>query len=103
MGFFKRTSVDVNEAWDRAGQGALLIDVREKHEVRTGTPKGAVHIPMQRVERRLSTLEGKEVLVICQSGNRSGRVTSYLRHQGIDAHNVRGGMISWRRAGLPTR
>ena len=103
MSLFKRSSVSVTEAWDRTGDGAVIIDVREKHELTTGTPRGAQHLPMQRVERRISTLEGKEVLVICRSGNRSATVTRFLRSQGIDAHNVRGGMAAWRRAGLPTR
>lgn len=103
MSLFNRSSLSVTDAWERAGNGAVIIDVREKHEVRTGTPRGAQHLPMQRVDRRLDTLAGKEVLVICQSGNRSATVTRFLRSQGIDAHNVKGGMLAWRRAGLPTR
>ena len=102
MSIFNRSSVSVQEASDRARAGAVIVDVREKDEVATGMPKGALHMPMGRVDRRVDQLRDKEVLVICQSGNRSGRVTSYLRGQGIDAHNVRGGMIAWRRAGLPT-
>lgn len=101
MQLFNRTATTVEDAFDRAANGAVIVDVRESMEVRTGMPRDAIHIPMHDVGHRLDSLRDKEVLVICQSGNRSGQVTSFLRAQGIDAHNVKGGMIAWRRAGLP--
>ena len=49
-----------------------------------------------------SSGEGRPVAFICRSGARSARATRQARAAGIDAHNVRGGMIAWDRAGLPT-
>jgi rhodanese-related sulfurtransferase len=43
------------------------------------------------------------VLVICRSGNRSGKAASRLRALGLDVLDVRGGMIAWERHGLPIR
>ena len=43
----------------------------------------------------------KEVILICRSGNRSGRMTSFFRdHRNIKAINLRGGIIAWKRNGF---
>ncbi|HEM4491517.1 TPA: rhodanese-like domain-containing protein, partial [Streptococcus suis] len=34
-------------------------------------------------------------LVICQSGMRSQRATEYLKSQGYQAINIKGGMNAW--------
>lgn len=100
---FKRKSVDVEDALRRSQNGSLLVDVRQAHELRDGKAKGALHIPQQDLFGRIDELEGEEVLVICRSGNRSGRSAAMLRRQGVEAHNVRGGMLAWIRSGLPTQ
>ncbi len=98
---FRRNSVDVREALRRAADGAVLVDVRRKDEVRTGMAAGAVHIPHERLAASLRRLDGSQVLVICRSGNRSARAAALLRRNGIDALNVRGGMLAWQRRQLP--
>jgi rhodanese-related sulfurtransferase len=45
----------------------------------------------------------REILVVCRSGNRSGRAAKQLAKAGLNAVNVRGGMISWQQAGYPVR
>jgi rhodanese-related sulfurtransferase len=48
--------------------------------------------------------DGRPLLVICHSGNRSAAVVGYLARLGrTDAANVAGGMDAWARAGLPVR
>ena len=89
----------VEEAHGRPA-GAVLLDVREDDEWAAGHATGAVHVPMGRLTPdRLP--EGRPVYVICRSGNRSGRVVEILTAAGVDARNVRGGMIAWERSGLP--
>ncbi len=98
---FRRNSVDVSEASRRVANGAVLVDVRRKDEVRAGMAAGAVHIPQERLAASLRRLDGAEVLVICRSGNRSSRAAALLRRNGVDARNVRGGMLAWQRRRLP--
>jgi rhodanese-related sulfurtransferase len=100
---FGSKAVDVRTA-ERLTQedGYVIVDVRTKQERREGHPPGSLHISLDSLDRRLRTLEGKKVLAICRSGNRSGRAVRTLHHHGIEALNVKGGMLAWNRAGLPT-
>jgi rhodanese-related sulfurtransferase len=80
--------------------GAVLLDVREDDEWATGHAPGAVHLALSRLHPdRLPPAE--TYLVICRSGNRSGRVVAALTTAGIQARNVAGGMLAWAADGLP--
>ncbi len=97
------SSVDVTEAQRRlASREALLIDVREPDEWQEGHVAGARHIPLGDLPARLAEVpRDRPVLLLCRSGNRSGRATALLREQGYDqATNVAGGITAWQRAGL---
>lgn len=97
-------SVDVQTAHEMAtNDGYTILDVRTPMERRQGHPPGSEHIVLDGIPRFMGSLEGKRVLTICRSGNRSDHAAKYLRSQGIDAINVRGGMIAWVRAGLPVK
>lgn len=81
----------------------IVIDVRNPDELKG--PLGAldvvVNIPLPDLESRIKEIErfkGKEVLLICRSGNRSGKAVKLLQAKGIKATNVAGGMIAWREA-----
>ena len=102
MSWLTRNSVSVTEAAAAVDSGAQLIDVRTAAEWKQGRAVGATHVPPERLERQLKRLNGEEVLVICRSGSRSGKAAAALRRAGINAKNVRGGMISWQRHQLPT-
>jgi rhodanese-related sulfurtransferase len=100
-------TVSVTEAAARLrdGSGAVLVDVREHHEVVALRVPGAVLLPMGEIPARLGELPtDRALMLICRSGARSGRVTAFLLSQGF-AHvaNVAGGMIAWHDAGLETR
>jgi rhodanese-related sulfurtransferase len=101
MTLFSKRSVTVEEAHELSGNGSVLVDVRQRHELASGMAKGALHIPVASIDARSAKLEGEHVLVICRSGSRSGRVAAALRRRGIDALNVKGGMLAWSRQGLP--
>ncbi|MDH3499652.1 MAG: rhodanese-like domain-containing protein, partial [Acidimicrobiia bacterium] len=66
-------------------------------------PPRSIHISLESLERQTHKLEGRKVLAICHSGNRSGTATRYLNSQGIETMNIRGGMLAWERAGLPVK
>lgn len=102
MSWFSRNSASVVEANGALQNGANLIDVRTAAEWKQGRAVGAVHMPPQKLTRSLGKLQGSAVYVICRSGNRSRSAVATLRRAGVDAKNVRGGMISWQRQCLPT-
>jgi rhodanese-related sulfurtransferase len=100
----RKHSVDVRTAHRMAAEdGYVILDVRTKLERKEGHPPGSMHVSLDSLDRRIASLEGRRVLAICRSGNRSGTATRRLIANGIEAKNVRGGMIAWNRAGLPTR
>lgn len=85
-----------------ASRQLVLVDVRQPVEVRTGRIRGSVNIPLGQLRGRLGELEGdQQVAFVCHSGARSSRATGLAIKAGYDAVNVRGGMIAWKRAGLP--
>ena len=90
-------------AWQLAGQGAKLVDVRSKHEYESSHAKGARHVPPSRIRADETGLSrDQKVLVICSSGDRSEHQAQRLAKLGFaDVGTVDGGLKAWREAGLP--
>jgi len=95
--------VDPVEADRLVREGAVLLDVREPFEWRSGHAPKARHIPLGDLARRVRELPpGKHVVVVCRSGNRSARAAAALAQaHDRSASNLRGGMRAWAAAGLP--
>ena len=78
---------------------ALLIDVREAHELANGMLKEAKHIPMNHIPARINELEAAKnspIVLICRSGQRSMQVGQYLEQSGFtDVINLQNGMNGW--------
>ena len=98
------TVQELKERMD-VGNAPRVIDVREPHEW------DAQHIteenwPMATVPLRLAELEdfkGKELVICCRSGGRSGQITMFLRQNGFTkVRNLLGGMLDWKEAIDPT-
>lgn len=94
------TPRDAKKALD-AGQ-AILLDCRRPDELQVVSIKGAIHIPMDQIERRADELEDDDggrahpVHVICHTGRRSLRVATTLRALGFtNAYSVAGGVDLW--------
>jgi rhodanese-related sulfurtransferase len=89
---------------------AVLVDCREPNEWKeSGVAAPAVLLPksdfdgdQKQWKEFLAKNAGKQVLVYCRSGRRSGTVASALAEKGVKAANV-GGLKDWTEAGLPTR
>jgi rhodanese-related sulfurtransferase len=94
-----------HQAHERTGAGgAVLLDVRETPEWKTGHAPRAVHLPFSRLllgAELPAGVAGKPVVAICRSGHRSQQAAKYLAAKGFDAVDVRGGMSAWTQAGLP--
>ncbi|MCP1306041.1 rhodanese-like domain-containing protein [Paenibacillus tyrfis] len=79
------------------GEMLTLIDVREPEEVALGMIPGAKHIPLMDIPQRLDEIpQHSETILVCRSGNRSGRALEYLEAQGFTGLvNMTGGMLEW--------
>ena len=94
-------SIDVDAAAS-APADTVLLDVREYEEWMSGHAPNAVHIAMSELADRIGELDRtRRTICICRSGNRSARVTAWLREQGFDAFNMTGGMYAWSSFGHP--
>ena len=97
--------ISVQEAYQKYQQGVFLLDVREPEEWNEYHVPNTTLIPLGELASRLAELpKDREIVVVCRSGNRSQVAADLLVRQGYaDVSNVQGGMLAWRRAGLPTR
>ena len=106
MRLFTRTpQIDAGDAADLlAARNALVLDVRQPAEWKTGHIEGAVHIPLAKLSDHLRRLpHDKTIVTVCRSGHRSALAARTLARNGHDVLNLRGGMNAWARAGLSLR
>ena len=64
----------------------FVIDVREPNEYAAGHVRYAINISVNEIEKRIneiSDLKDKNVVVICQTGNRSGHAAKTLKMNGF--------------------
>lgn len=89
---------------------AVLVDVRESEEVKSGIATPAQWMPTSKIEsqsvewqefvKKLS--KDKQVIFYCAKGGRAGRVAALLAKEGFKTANM-GGYADWAQAGLPVR
>jgi rhodanese-related sulfurtransferase len=100
---------EVSANWVHGNLGRFrLIDVREPFELASsGAVPQAVNVPLQSFLQRASAGEWQRdapIVLMCQSGGRSGRVTHALVGAGFtNVASMEGGMFGWRARGLPAR
>lgn len=84
-----------------AAGGVQVIDVRAEHEHSAGHIAGTRLIELQQLFSQAATIDrGLPVILYCRSGGRSQMATEALSEAGFDAHNMVGGMLAWKAAGL---
>lgn len=83
----------------------LVVDVREANEMSSGLIKGAMHIPVSALNKRISELEkykDRQVLVYCRSGSRSNYACKVMKKAGFEkVNNLAGGIMAWSSANMP--
>ena len=83
-----------------------LLDVRSASEFdgELGHLEGAQLIPLDELRARVGEVtRDKPVVVVCQTGKRSGMGTVMLAKAGVTRiANLAGGMVRWRELGLPS-
>ena len=74
----------------------LLLDVRQPEEWDAGRIPGAVHIPLPELRNRLCELPlDREIVVYCQSGQRSYYACRILTQYGFRCRNLSGAYLTW--------
>jgi molybdopterin/thiamine biosynthesis adenylyltransferase/rhodanese-related sulfurtransferase len=98
------TVAEVAERHQR-GEDMILLDVREKDEVRTGYINGAISVPRGFLEMQVTGQipdRDQDVVVYCAGGVRSllaGRVMREMGYQNVSS--MAGGITQWKDAGYP--
>ncbi len=82
---------------EAALEDAVLLDVREPHEIALGKIDGAVHIPASSLEARLHELDSaKTYVVACRVGAKSLWAVRRLRDAGFSrVRHLRGGLLAY--------
>lgn len=78
--------------WSELKPTDKIIDVREPYEFNNFHVTGAKNIPLGQIGKFKTT---EKVFVTCQSGMRSRMAVKILRANGVDAVNIKGGMMKY--------
>ncbi|HET8705775.1 MAG TPA: rhodanese-like domain-containing protein [Pseudomonadales bacterium] len=76
----------------------LLVDVRSADEFKQGHVPGAINIPHDQVQTRLSEFGAKDrdIILYCHSGRRSGLASQVLSAAGFShVRHLEGDMMGW--------
>jgi rhodanese-related sulfurtransferase len=95
----KEISVTEFKAMRDAGRDHVLLDVREPFEIELAQIAGSLNVPMAEVPARLDEVpRDRAIVVMCHSGQRSGRVARFLEQNGYtEVVNLAGGIDAWSR------
>ena len=84
---------------------AVVVDVCETEEFASGHVGGSKSIPLNQLEEKLPSMVKNKALpliLVCQSGARSGRAVAIAKKLGYDnAQALGGGLTAWKAASLP--
>jgi rhodanese-related sulfurtransferase len=83
----------------------FVLDVRTPQETSQGRVPGAVLMPVNEVERRVSEIpKNRPVIVYCAVGSRSRHAANFLSRRGYtNIHNMTDGIVGWQRNGFPVQ
>jgi phage shock protein E len=88
-----------------SGSPPVIVDVRTDAEFERGHIPGAVHIPYDELDARLSELSASPfdtIVVYCGSGRRAWSGKRTLLQNGFGrVFRLKGGILAWERAGNP--
>ena len=78
----------------RNTSGAVLVDVREVDEFRSGHIPGAINLPLSDISR-IMIPNDKPLFVYCLRGSRSRRAVGILKRMGYSAKSI-GGITAYK-------
>jgi len=85
-------------------QGARVVDVRDQAQFAAGHIVDATNIPAAELTEEVDKkLKGaKFIILVCDSGARSGKAVAALRKAGNEkVFNLKGGLATWQTENLP--
>ena len=86
-------------------EGAVVIDLREAKEFKTGHIIDAINIPYASIDQRMGELEAykdKPLILVCKMGQHSSAVGKKLAGKGFTGvRRLSGGMMEWQSQQLP--
>lgn len=102
----KFKTLEPSDVARKAGrEGVALIDVRESNEWKEGHIKGARHIPLGQLDKKLGEIRAEspdEVVLYCRSGNRSATAANLLVKNGMEnVSHLGGGILAWEAQSYP--
>ena len=87
---------------DDAGKPVVMLDTRNQFEVDMGSFDGAVSWGIERftqfppaADAHAAELAGKTVVSFCTGGIRCEKAAIYLRHAGVEAYQLDGGILKY--------
>ncbi|MFZ2307468.1 MAG: rhodanese-like domain-containing protein [Rhodoferax sp.] len=84
---------------------AVVVDVCEPNEFAAGHVGGAKNLPLGELEAKLAGVvknKSLPLILVCQSGARSGRAVAIAKKLGYEqAQSLGGGLAAWKAASLP--
>lgn len=84
---------------------ALVLDVREDNELKSGRINDARHIPFSVLRQRVGELNryrNRPVIISCGTGARSAQASDILRKNEFHKlYSLKGGIAAWQNANLP--
>lgn len=94
MFFFRKTNINEAVKECQNTPGAVLVDVREAGEFRSGHIPGAVSVPLSALEQA-ALPKDKPLFVYCLRGTRSRRAVNRLTRMGYQNARSIGGIASY--------
>lgn len=88
--FLKKLFTKDNSAIIQAMEkGAIIIDVRNPNEFKSGHIQGSKNIPVNEIRSKVEMIRkwNKPVITVCLSGGRSAAAKSVLSAAGIEVYN----------------
>jgi len=97
-------ALSATQAVQLINKGARIIDIRDRDKYDAAHIVDATHVAAADLEDYVSrkVKKTKSVVVVCDTGRRSGQVIAALRRAGHqNAFNLHGGLTAWKAANLP--
>ncbi|MGP9813463.1 rhodanese-like domain-containing protein [Rhodopseudomonas sp. NSM] len=94
------------EAQRLLDDGAVLVDVRERHEIERERIDGAIELPLTSFRNGdLLDARGRKAIFFCHSGGRTRMYAGQIaaKANGVcEPYVLGGGILAWRKAGFDT-
>ncbi|WP_462259509.1 FAD-dependent oxidoreductase [Vagococcus teuberi] len=90
-------NIQLSELEQANENGAVLVDVRTPEEFEQGTIEGFINLPLNEIRQRANELpKDKEIILSCQSGQRSYVAQRMLAQMGYDVKNLDGSYLLYK-------